>query len=63
MNISFLYFKECRENYGNLSRSSLLMEMISIEEFFYCCSEGYRRLLSVNDNYRKTIIPVFHRVI
>lgn len=31
--------------------------------FFYCCSEGYRRLLSVNDNYRKTIISVFHQMI
>lgn len=29
---------------------------------FYCRSEGYR-LLSVNDNYRKTIISVFHQVI
>lgn len=36
INISFLYFKECRENYDNLSRSSLLMEIISIEgEFLF----------------------------
>lgn len=36
INISFLYFKECRENYDNLSRLSFLMEIISIEgEFLF----------------------------
>lgn len=36
INISFLYFKECRENYDNLSWSSLLMDIISIEgEFLF----------------------------
>lgn len=64
INISFLYFKECRENYDNLitiiSFNGNNIDRGGIS--FYCRSEGYR-LLSVNDNYRKTIISVFHQVI